>query len=609
MRSRRVPPAAALVAALILILPAAASAAWRASAVDSDRNGRIDAIRMTAVPRALRHCHAWRIAGVKPARIPGRRGTSLTLRVPDGRVSARRRPVVSCAARHRRIRASLRAIEARAKKPAPTKTTTTPTTTTTTAQPPTTTPTPTTTTTQPTTTATPPTATTTTPNTTTTQPATTTTPVPSPTVAPATTTTTTSAPTSAATTTTTAAAPLPTYPVLPAVTPTLASAFADSVGVNVHMGYYDTAYNNFDALRSKLLASGIRFVRDGLCVSCTEQQRRLQVLGADGFKADFIMTKPGPDTIQAMVDLVAQKFPTMTASVENANEYDMVPGVLDWFTRLQSWQQLIWTGVKASPVLGNVKVYGPSLVNATSYPLVGDLSAYADCGNIHPYPGGNVPTQVLDVQMGLAKTVTGANKPVCVTESGYHNATSTLNGHLPASEAAAGAYTPRMFLDHFQAGVPRTFQYELVDEKPDAGNVDAEQHFGLLRNDLSEKPAFKSISALMNLVRSGATQDAPTPLKYGVTGISDLRQMLLQLDAKHQLLILWRNAKVWDPVTRQDINVAAQNATVTFGQQVDSASVYGLDAVGSAPTQTATAPQSIAVPLAGKAVAVKLTLP
>ena len=37
------------------------------------------------------HCEG--IAGVKPARITGRRGTSLTLRVPDGRVSARRRPV------------------------------------------------------------------------------------------------------------------------------------------------------------------------------------------------------------------------------------------------------------------------------------------------------------------------------------------------------------------------------------------------------------------------------------------------------------------------------------------------------------------------------------
>jgi hypothetical protein len=542
MRSSRLLPAA-LVAGLMLTVPTAASAAWHAAAVDASHDGHVDRVAMTGVPRALRHCTSWRVAGQQVSRVTGRHGARLTLRLRDGRVSAKHRPVVTCAARHRSIRASLRAVDAKARRTTTTTTALKTTTTTTTA-----------------------------------------------TAAPAT-------------------APAITYPVLPAVTPTLASAFADSVGVNVHMGYFDTAYNNYDAIRAKLAASGIRYIRDGLCVTCTEQQRRLQLLGSDGIKADFIMTKPGPDTIQSMVDLVAQKFPTMAASVENANEYDMVPGVTDWFTRLQGWQQLIWQGIKANPTLSNVKVYGPSLVNSASYPLVGDLSAYSDCGNIHPYPGGNVPTQVLGAQMTLARTVTGSSKPVCVTESGYHNATSTLNGHLPTSEAAAGAYTPRMFLDYFQAGVPRTFDYELVDEKPNAGNTDAEQHFGLLRNDLSEKPSFKSLSALMNLVRTGATQDAPTALKYSATGPSDLRQMLLQLDAKHQLLILWRNAKVWDPVTRQDINVAAQNATVTFGQQVDSASVYGLDAVGSAPTQTATAPQSIAVPLAGKAVAVKLTLP
>src|SRR3954453_7176375 len=228
----------------------------------------------------------------------------------------------------------------------------------------------------------------------------------------------------------------------------------------------------------------------------------------------------------------------------------MIPGVNHWVTRVQSWQHMISQVVKANPALANVQVYGPSLVNSASYPLVGNLSAYADCGNIHPYPGGNVPTQAPGTNMPPPKPVTGPNKPVCVTESGYHNATSTTNGHLPTSESAAAPYAPRMFLDYFQAGVPRTFQYELADEKLDAGNVDAEQHFGLLRNDLSEKPAFKSVSALMNLVRSGGTQGAATPLKYSATGPTDLRQMLLQLDAKHQLLILWRNAKVWDPVTR-----------------------------------------------------------
>src|SRR3954453_17338737 len=247
MRSRRLPPVAALFAALLLTVPASASAAWNASAVDADRDGHVDAVRMTGIPRTLRTCSAWRVAGVRASRASGGRASSLTLRLRDGRVSARRRPVVTCTARHRSIRAGVRAVEARAKRTTTQPTTTTTTSTHTTATPTITTPTPTTTatpaTTTTTTTAAPPPP----------PPTTTTTPYASPTAiaTPMTSTT-----TSAATPPTPAAAPLPPYPVLPAVTPTLASTFADSVGVNVHMGYYDTAYNNFDALRSKLLAPG-----------------------------------------------------------------------------------------------------------------------------------------------------------------------------------------------------------------------------------------------------------------------------------------------------------------------------------------------------------------
>src|SRR5437588_97453 len=123
---------------------------------------------------------------------------------------------------------------------------------------------------------------------------------------------------------------------VPATTPVPATNFVNSVGVNVHTGYYDTAYNNFAAVKSALLNLAV------------------------------------------------------------------------------------------------VPVYGPSLVQSTSYSAAGDLSGSLDCGNLHPYPGGALPTAVLFTDLTLEKLVAG-NKPVCVTESGYHNATSTTDGHLPAS--------------------------------------------------------------------------------------------------------------------------------------------------------------------------------
>src|SRR3954453_15754762 len=159
---------AAVAAGLIFTAPSTASAAWHATAVDASHDGHVDRVAMTDVPGALRHCATWRVAGQKASRV-ARHGASVTPSLRDGRISAPKRPVVTCTTRHRSIRATLRAVVAKAR-----KTTTT-----------------------------------------TTTPTSVTTPTSSPTTTTTTTTTTSTTTTAPATTTTTAA---PTYPVLPAVT-------------------------------------------------------------------------------------------------------------------------------------------------------------------------------------------------------------------------------------------------------------------------------------------------------------------------------------------------------------------------------------------------------
>jgi hypothetical protein len=46
-------------------------------------------------------------------------------------------------------------------------------------------------------------------------------------------------------------------------------------------------------------------------------------------------------------------------------------------------------------------------------------------------------------------------------------------------------YTLPTLLEHYKAGIRRTFLYELIDYWPDPGEADAEKHFGLLRPRLS----------------------------------------------------------------------------------------------------------------------------
>ena len=93
---------------------------------------------------------------------------------------------------------------------------------------------------------------------------------------------------------------------------------------------------------------------------------------------------------------------------------------------------------------------------------------------------------------------------------------------------------PRLFLDYFLAGVPRTYLYQLVDQSPDAGRIDQERNFGLLRNDFSEKPAFRTLAKLLALARP-TTQAAPAGFRYAVDQApDDVRQPLVLQDERHR---------------------------------------------------------------------------
>ena len=75
-----------------------------------------------------------------------------------------------------------------------------------------------------------------------------------------------------------------------------------------------------------------------------------------------------------------------------------------------------------------------------------------------------------------------------------------------------GATAPRLLLEHYLRGTQRVYQYELVDERPETGLTDPEQHFGLLRNDFTPKPAFRSLTRLLGLAEDPGPAFAPQPL-------------------------------------------------------------------------------------------------
>ena len=402
------------------------------------------------------------------------------------------------------------------------------------------------------------------------------------------------------------AIPAPRPPIvssLPLMAPSSASSFLDSVGVNVHMSYVDTSYNDWQQVRDKLVELGVHHVRDAACPGCTAQRQRLLALAASGIGVDFTMQRPGSTmSLTDLVNMVAGPMRSAVDAVEGPNEYDH-SGDPDWVANLRAYQQQLYSLVRAAPSLDGVPVIGPSLVSASSFAALGDLSSAMDWGNSHPYAGGQMPASTLSYNAGLESAV-GPSKPMAATEAGYHNAMNATSGQPPVSEQAAGDYVPRLFLDMFRAGVPRTYLYELLDERADPGQTAPESDFGLLRSDFSEKPAFRTLESLLHLTGPVGGIDL-TPLHLEVNGPADLRQLLLQTGPRSYALVLWRDVKVWDQSSRSPIAVSPANAQVQLGPEVTHAELHYVD--DSQPAQTITGTEA-AVALSGVPVVLALAI-
>ena len=335
------------------------------------------------------------------------------------------------------------------------------------------------------------------------------------------------------------------------------------MGVNIHLHYTDTLYSKFATLvKPKLVALGVKHVRDGIYTYDAANRnsfyyKRMRELGAEGIQATLISNfgEHGEATDYSKIDDVYDWLDGRVAAFEGVNEPDLT-GRKDWVEKTKAAQKALYKAVKGNPDTRKVSVLGPSVVWEAK--RLGDLSDYLDYGNAHPYTGGRMPAwsaygsnqAKVIAQAGL----TSVGKPVMATETGYHNARETKDTHPPASERAAAAYLPRLLLTHFEMGVPRTFLYELLDLKADSGMSKRDLHFGLIRNDGTEKPQFHAVQGLLELL-SEDTQHKAGELAYSLDGPDDLHSLLLQKKNGAFYLALWRGVSTYNTAEREDIKV------------------------------------------------------
>lgn len=360
-----------------------------------------------------------------------------------------------------------------------------------------------------------------------------------------------------------------------------ADAFADSLGVNVHTAYSDTPYvSEFTTIKQRLEELGVRHIRDGVATERPDQYERLNELAAAGIGTTVIMGSPadGLSEQDELLAIASEELDRLDA-IEGPNEHS-TSGDPDWRANLIAYQEALYEKVKGSVTLSGLPVIGPSIVGGDQAEL-GDISDSLDYGNIHSYPQGGPPDK-LGSFFKSAEFNSGA-KPIWATETGYHTALAWSGENPPVSERAMATYVPRLFLEYFRWGIERTFSYELLDEFPDPLLEEKESNFGLLRHDLSRKPAFDALRNTIEILGDPGSPFAPASLDYTLSegGVelpgpesTGLHKVLLQKRDGSFYLALWRISSVWDPQTREPLVPPLQPVEVEVEPGLEAATEY-----------------------------------
>ena len=360
-----------------------------------------------------------------------------------------------------------------------------------------------------------------------------------------------------------------------------ADDFVDSIGVNTHLYYDSSVYHQkySSLIKPKLQELGVRHIRDSATRNLNGYMDRLKELATLGIRST-LTCDPRDITPQAAVSLVKELGTNVVETVQGPNEYNL-SGDGNWVNNVRNYQQQLYKAINEDSVTQNVTIYGPSLMDGPSASAIGDLSAYIDYGTFNHYYSGRNPGSggwggdgygSIDWKVRTAKKAS-LSKQIVITETGYHNVVGTSDGHKGVPEDVAGKYTPRLLLEQFNYGIPRTFLYELINVSPSPNSL--YNNFGLLRDDGSEKPAFVAVKNLIGLVKDPGSTFPPGSLDYLLGGnTADIHHTLLQKRDGRFYLILWKEVSSFNVDTKQKINVSSQKVSLTLNTAIAKATIY-----------------------------------
>jgi trimeric autotransporter adhesin len=393
------------------------------------------------------------------------------------------------------------------------------------------------------------------------------------------------------------------------VAATPASRFVGFIGVNVHMAYHWTAYNDLALVKNALGYLGVDQVRDKL-LDWPDVQKNYEKLAAGGAKFDFILPAYAghPNTTNlsefiSMVSAFARAHAGGVTAVEGPNEVNIWPITYDGGTMLvdqAALQQALYAAVRENADLGKIPVYNLTLAytDKRQFAQLGDLSRAADYANSHAYLNcAQAPEYSLGVILPYAKLDAPA-LPMVITETGYE--TNTANAYSGVDQTVQAKLTLDELMDIFAARVSRVYLYELLDE--------GGENFGLFSANGTPKPAARAIHNLTSIL-SDPGLDHPSSsrsLNYAVHApAADTHELLLGKSNGTFDLVLWAESPIWDVAAKEEIAAPAATGSIEFADRQQTVLVFD-PLQGTAPIASYHDVQSITVVLADHPVIVEI---
>jgi hypothetical protein len=378
-----------------------------------------------------------------------------------------------------------------------------------------------------------------------------------------------------------------------------ADSFVDSIGVQTHASYTNTAYGNWSQVMAALHSLGVRHIRDGLPVTSAFVSN-FQQLAAAGIHCTCGFALPTTLTAAQIASYV--QLVQATEALEAPNECDATPNCGGGGTTGIANVVAFLPVLDATSAATTLPVVGPSFQTQLGYTSSGNIGSTMAFNNLHIYFGGRNPGSggwgegdaqghfygSFDWWMDQGN-IDAPGVPDMVTETGYlAYPTATTAGTIP--ESVEASYTPRTLLIAYSKGIKRTFLYELVDEWTTTG-------YGLLANDFTPKPAFTAVKNLIATLQDPGANFTTGSLNYNISGNTNtLNHVLLQKRDGSYWLVLWLEQSSYDSAKNLPVPVTPQSITLSIGAGLRFGNLIQFDTSGNA-TPTASANSGYTLPL------------